>query len=207
MRTYLYKLTSDRGGSPCIPPPRPGKQAMLTLSICKPAIRRTAQPGDRIIGISSRALVKREGYSPDAVIYAAIVARVLDPSEYYKPRGPFRHRPDCIYHLNAADGTLVHIEETALHKDPAHIARDIGRHPYYRNARVLACDEFRYFGARAIPIPHSLSALLRAAQSLGQGHRVFEQGSMESTEANMLFKRIWKLRNSYTPAHVDGEAY
>jgi Nucleotide modification associated domain 2 len=207
MRTYLYKLTSDRGGAPCAPPPLAGRQALLTLSICKPAIRRTAQPGDRIVGITSAALATREGYPVDAVIYAAVVARTFGPREYYKLSSSFRHRPDCIYRFDSTDGTLVHSGKTALHQNPAYIARDIGHYPYYRNARTLVCEDFRYFGPEAVPIPHTLSNLLAAAQGLGQGHRVFDRGSVESTETDTLFKRLWRLHSSYTPAHVEAETY
>ena len=95
MRTYLYKLTSDRGGAPCAIPPTAHEQALLTLAICKPAIRRTAQPGDRILGITSHSLAHSDGYPLNSVIYAAIVREGLDARDYFSPS--YTHRPDCIY--------------------------------------------------------------------------------------------------------------
>jgi Nucleotide modification associated domain 2 len=207
LRTYIYKLTSARGGAPCVPQSRTGQRPYLTLAICKPAIRRTAQPGDRILGITSRSLANREGYPLGAVIYAAKVSRTLDPGDYYNQRGEFRSRPDCIYAFHRATGTLQHTGRTGLHDDPAYAARDIGRYPYYRNARTLLCEDFRYFGAKAILIPGSMSTLLKIVDGLGQGHRVFEETSPLSTEVGSLFKLLWKVPTSYTPAQVEEEAY
>jgi hypothetical protein len=179
---------------------------LLTLSICKPAIRRTAQPGDRVVGVTSHALANREGYPLGAVIYAAVVSRALDPQEYYNPRGEFRCRPDCIYTFRRATGTLMHTGRTRLHVDPAHATKDVGRYPYYRNARTLLCEDFRYFGTHAILIPKRLSNLAEIADVLGQGYRVFEEKSPLHTEFNALFKTLWRLPTSYTPARVDEEA-
>src|ERR1700710_872870 len=108
LRTYLYKLTSDRGGAPCAPPPLAGADPLLSLAICKPAVRRTAQPGDRILGLTSRILEQRDGYPPIGVIYAAVVTDVLDATAYYGPASPFRGRPDCIYRYDPDSGELVH---------------------------------------------------------------------------------------------------
>jgi len=204
MRTYIYKLTYDRGGAPCAPQ-NPGGLSVLTLSICKPAIRRTAQPGDRIVGLTSRALADREGYPLHAVIYAAIVTRVLDAREYYSSEGEYQGRPDCIYTFCPATGMLEHSNRTQLHADPGHARKDIGRYPYYRNARILLCEDFRYFGRSAIIIPKRLTNLIEIADKLGQGHRVIEKASPTLSELDTLFKTLWKLHTTYTPSTVEEE--
>ncbi len=206
MRTYVYKLTSDRGGAPCAPPPLSGEHSLLTLSICKPAIRRTAQPGDRLVGITSRALVEREGYPACAVIYAARVAQGLDFGTYYAAENGFGGRPDCVYALDAETGELRHAGRTRLHAEAAYLARDLGAEPLYRNARTLVCEEFRYFGAEAVGIPARLPLLRQVAESLGQGHRVFEDGDAESRELDGLFRMLWKRETRFTPARVEEEA-
>ena len=206
MRTYLYKLTSDRGGAPCAPPPLADESPLLTLSICKPAIRRTAQPGDRLLGITSRALVDREGYPACAVIYAARVARALDFGAYYLAENGFAGRPDCVYALDAETGELRHGGRTRLHAEPAYLARDLGVEPLYRNARTLLCEEFRYFGKGAVVIPARLPLLRQVAESLGQGHRVFEDGGPESRELDGLFRMLWKQDTRCTPGIVEEEA-
>lgn len=206
MKTYLYKLTSDRGGAPCAPPPRVGEEALLTLSICKPAIRRTAQVGDRVIGVTSRALAESEGYPMLAVIYAAKITGALDPRDYYAESSAFMHRPDCIYEFHQANGQLVHAGRTPLHADPAYAARDVGKYPFYRNARTLLSTDFRYFGSEAVVIPARFPGLLHVVEALGQGHRVFDERSPEAAELDGLFKMLWKKPSRFTPTVVHEEA-
>ena len=208
-RTYLYKLTSDRGGAPCAPPPRTSRELaegpFLSLSICKPAIRRTAEPGDRLLGISSRALAHSDGYPLNAVIYAAIVTGTLDARDYYAVRSPFRSRPDCIYRFQRELGTLTHSGQTPLHADQAYLARDLGTYPFYRNARTLLSRDFRYFGSAAVPISLAFPQLGEIAASLGQGHRVFLPGDPAARELDRLFRQLWRLPTRYTPATVHSE--
>ncbi len=206
MRTYVYKLTSDRGGAPCAPPPSADEDPLLTLSVCKPAIRRTAQLGDRLLGLTSRALALQEGYPLHAVIYAARVTGAMDFGGYYAVESGFSHRPDCIYTLDAAEGMLTHSGRTRLHAEPAYAARDVGREPHFRNARTLLCSDFRYFGAEAVPIPARLTKLLHVAEALGQGHRVFDERSPEAGELDRLFALLWKRATRCTPWSVEEEA-
>ena len=206
MRTYIYKLTSDRGGAPCAPPPVAGEDPLLTLSICKPAIRRTAQPGDRLLGLTSRVLVDWEGYPACAVIYAARVSGALDFGTYYASENGFVARPDCVYTLDAEAGTLRHSGRTRLHAEPAYLDRDLGREPHFRNARTLLCTEFRYFGANAAVIPARFPLLRQVADALGQGHRVFSETDPESGELDALFRMLWKRETRFTPASVEEEA-
>ena len=206
-RTYVYKLTSDRGGAPCAPPPRAGHAPLLSLSICKPAIRRTAEPGDRILGLTSRALAQNEGYPLNAVIYAAIVSQTVDARTYYARQSHFRSRPDCIYQFHRVNGTLTHTGMTPLHADEAYLARDIGRYPFYKNGRTLLSTDFRYFGSEALQIPVTSRYLHQMADSLGQGHRVYLGTEVEGTELNQLFTRLWVYPTRYTPRTVTSEAY
>ncbi len=207
MRTYLYKLTSDRGGAPCAIEPRPRSDALLTLAICKPAIRRTAQPGDRLLGITSRALEKSDGYPLLSVIYAAVVAEGVEAREYFAAESPFTARPDCIYEFHRQNGTAAHRGRTALHRGEEHILKDLGRYPYYRNGRVLLAREFRYFGAAAVNIPARLHLLRAAAETLGQGHRVYTDKAPEARELDAIFRMLWKKATRFTPTKVDGDAY
>ena len=206
-RTYLYKLTSDRGGAPSAPPPRAGEEPLLTLSICKPAIRRTAQPGDRVIGVTSHSLVRGEGYPPNAVIYAAVVEDAVDAREYYAARSPFRHRPDCIYEFHRRNGTIEHSGRTPLHADPAYRSRDIGQYPFYKNGRTLLSRNFRYLGSKAMPLADRFPRLAEVVESLGQGHRIFRDGDPEGPEIDMLFRLLWRQPTRHTPAIVLNEAY
>ncbi len=207
MRTYLYKLTSDRGGAPCALEPEAGAEALLTLAICKPAIRRTAQAGDRIVGITSHSLERSDGYPRGAVIYAAVVREGLEAREYFEPASPFTHRPDCIYEFHQHNGRVAHAGRSKLHAAEAHMLKDLGRYPFYRNGRILLCEDFRYFGAEAVAIPARLHLLREAAEKLGQGHRVYTERDPESREADALFRLLWKRTTRFTPKVVDGESY
>ena len=206
-RTYLYKLTSDRGGAPCATPPPPGEDPLLTLAICKPAIRRTAQPGDRILGITSHSLANREAYPLCAVIYAAIVHEGIEARDYFTADSAFAARPDCIYEFHQQNGRAAHTGRTNLHRSPANLLKDLGAYPYYRNGRVLLAHDFRYFGSAAVPIPSRLHLLYSAAETLGQGHRVYTAADAESREGDTLFRALWKLPTRHTPTQVDADAY
>lgn len=209
MRTYLYKLTSDRGGAPCAPPPRPGADPLLSLAICKPAVRRTAQPGDRILGLTSRVLEQRDGYPPLSVIYAAVVTDILDATAYYAPRSPYRNRPDCIYRYDAATGTLEHTGKTGLHADPRHRRRDLGREGLYENARILLSRDFTYCGSSAFVLDHRFSRLRELASALGQGHRVITSGKDATLdgEVTALFRELSATSTRFTPRAVHADAY
>ena len=207
MRTYLYKLTSDRGGAPCAIPPAADEDPLLTLAICKPAIRRTAQPGDRILGITSHSLAHSDGYPLGAVIYAAIVTEGVEARDYFAPASPFTHRPDCIYEFHQQNGRALHAGRSRLHSAEAHLLKDLGTYPFYRNGRILLAHDFRYFGPAAVRIPARLHLLTAAAESLGQGHRVFTERDPEHREADALFRHLWKRPTAYTPTQVDADAY
>lgn len=209
MRTYIYKLTSDRGGAPCAPPPRAGADPLLSLAICKPAIRRTAQPGDRILGLTSRILEQRDGYPPLSIIYAATVTDVLDAAAYYAPRSQFRHRPDCIYRYDPKTGELLHTGRTGLHADPRHRRRDLGREGIFENGRILLCREFIYMGSDAFVLDERLPRLRELASALGQGHRVILDGKDPGfdVEISALFRRLARQPTRFTPQRVHADAY
>src|SRR6266446_2564302 len=127
-RIFVYKLTTDNGGAPCVHGGR------LSLAICKPKIRSKAKPHDWIIGLGGENL-------GNGIIYAARVTGNAG-CEYYQQRH-FARRPDCIYHFR--DAKLIRKKSAAYHKDPSNMARDIGADPEYRNAHVLLSSDFRYF--------------------------------------------------------------
>ena len=166
-----------------------------------------ARPGDRILGITSHSLAHSEGYPLCAVIYAAIVEDGIDARDYFTNASPFAARPDCIYEFHQQNGRAQHTGRSGLHRDEAHLLKDLGRYPFYRNGRVLLSHDFRYFGPAAPRIPARLHLLNAAAESLGQGHRVFTPRDPEYREADALFRHLWKRPTAHTPTHVDRDAY
>ncbi len=181
----------------------------MSLAICKPAIRRTAQPGDRIIGLTSRALELGDGYPPLSVIYTAVVTDVVDATAYYGPQSAFRSRPDCIYRYDSETGDLLHSGETGLHADPRHRRRDLGREGIFENGRVLLSREFSYQGSSALVMPPKWNRLRELASALGQGHRVLISGRDASVdrEVDDLFRTMVRQPKRFTPQLVDADAY
>lgn len=134
-RLFVYKLSSDTGAAPCV------HDGVLTLAICKPMIRSSAQVGDLLFGFAADSL------SPDnRLIY---IARVTAIEEEYYNDPDYAGRPDRIY-LRGEDGRFRVRSGARFHEDGTLIERDIGAFPEYDRARVLVSDDFRYSAARGV---------------------------------------------------------
>jgi hypothetical protein len=73
-RIYYYKLTADNGGAPCI------DGNWLSLAICKPRIRSTAEKGSLVFGFAANSL-----HTDNRLIYIACVTEEkLREGAYYK---------------------------------------------------------------------------------------------------------------------------
>ena len=127
---YVYKMTTDNGGAPCV------RNALLSLAICKPDIRRMAKTGSIIFGFGGKDYDERLLY----------VARVTDKSptgSYYRD-SRYSKRPDCIYELGK-DGKTPELRKAAkYHTKSDERKRDVGI--AFEKADVLLSDDFRYFG-------------------------------------------------------------
>jgi hypothetical protein len=73
-RIYFYKLTADNGGAPCV------EDGLLSLAICKPAIRSTARCGDVIFGFAANSL-----HPDNRLIYIARVTEKSKDGLYFLP--------------------------------------------------------------------------------------------------------------------------
>src|SRR5579885_3415313 len=63
-KIYIYKLTSDDGGAPCV------HDGVLSLAICKPRIRSVAKEGTIILGFAADLLCKMDPrYKDNCLIY------------------------------------------------------------------------------------------------------------------------------------------
>jgi hypothetical protein len=160
-----------------------------------------------LLGITSYALARSNGYPLRAVVYAAVVTRTIDARTYFAVRSPYRSRPDCIYQYDRETGIFAHDPQSSLHSNEAHLQRDLGHYPYYLNAKVLISADFRYYGGAALQIPRQLTRLSTLSDLLGQGHRVIASDHSVSLEVEYLFKLMWNKRTSYTPAVVVEKSY
>jgi hypothetical protein len=84
-KIYVYKLTVDSGGAPCV------ERGVLSLAICKPMIRRTAEVGDLIFGFAASSLSR-----DNRLIYVARVTDTKRNGAYFRDKR-FARRGDCVY--------------------------------------------------------------------------------------------------------------
>lgn len=161
MRLFSYIVVYDTGFSPN---PFFG---YCTLACCKPNIRRSAQPGDWIIGISP----KNDG---NRLVYAMKINEKLTFDEYWRDarfegkKPDFRSgrevdRPgDNIYEplANGDFRQLPSFHSSGRKEDPANKKHDLG------GRYVLIAEDFYYFGSEAKPLPDELSGLI-----VGRAHK------------------------------------
>jgi hypothetical protein len=166
-----------------------------TLALCKPIIRRVAEPHDWIVGLSE----KDDGYR---ILYVMIVMAVLSFEEYWNDSYFQDKKPDLTSSnpvLRVGDNIYQMVEgeykqHPSMHTNPdgsknnGHYNRDLG--PNYNNAQVLIGNNFCYFGRSRKEPPSGLNNLAR-----GRGHRVHKDSSTLS--------RLRKWFEQQTPGRSD----
>lgn len=161
-RMFVYKIIEDSGGAPCV------ERNLLSLTLCKPGIRRSAVVGDWIFAFGSN----NEDPQNRLVYVARITEKILD-GEYYE-RSAFSSRGDCIYRRQR-NGRFVLRPDARFHNDEDVDLRDydLGEPTGYQSAIALLSNDFRYFGKNGNDDwKGSSPALKRMVESLCQGHRV-----------------------------------
>jgi hypothetical protein len=161
-RLFSYTIPFDDGAAPN---PFNG---MCTLAICKPGIRRVAQPGDWVTGLGSKDAPS--GDLSGHMVYAMKVDAVLSLAEYDKCcQKRWQHRipnvnskdlserlGDCIYDFSSG----VAQQRKGVHNQ-GNMQTDLS------GENVLIGTEFYYFGSKAIPLPQHLLGICHQTQ----GHR------------------------------------
>jgi hypothetical protein len=185
---YFYKLTHDNGGAPCI------EDDLLSLAICKPMIRRTADEHDIIIGFAANSL-----HADNRVIYVAKVWKRLREGEYFK-NPEYRNRADCIYSYR---GSNYHVRSNArYHGSVRDLHHDLGKPPNYTRANVLLSKDFCYFGAAgSAAYKYKLPAVTDSIRRLKRGHRV-----SHSTKLLEELERLAETFCSLRGAQIAGAA-
>ncbi len=174
---YFYKLMADAGAAPCV------RDRLLSLAICKPMIRATAEPGDWIFGFAANSL-----HRDNRLIYIARVTDKVTDGHYYRdPR--FAHRGDCIYQWRGGRFTW---RPGALYHGPRDLIHDLGSPPDYARAQVLLSRDFRYFGRDGSAAwKTKYSSIRRAVEELGRGHRVRHDARVQE-ELLALQRATWR---------------
>jgi hypothetical protein len=161
---YSYVVEHDLGFAP-----NPF-HAVCTLACCKPQIRKTAQPGDYILGTGA-ARAKLQGQ----LIYWMRVDEVLTFDQYWSDPRFRRKRPvmngstylrygDNIYHRDGGDGFR---QEDSFHsrEDGSTSVGDLKRDTGTTD-RILLARDFAYWGRSAIQLPKELCCFVKK----GPGH-------------------------------------
>ncbi len=163
MKLYTYCLRYDGGAAPN---PFWGT---CTLVICKPAIRRTAQIGDWVVGLGSTN--SPIGDISHHLVYAMRVTDKLTMKEYDQfckislpKKIPDQDGPDyrlqngdCIYDFGTGKYPKM---RRAVHNE-CHRVHDLG------GKYALLSKHFYYFGSQPVPLPEYLYPIIHSTQ----GHK------------------------------------
>ena len=154
-RIYFYKLIVDCGAAPHV------QDGILSLAICKPMIRVTAEVGDLIFGFAANSL-----HEDNRLIYVACVTKKVSKGAYYRAH-EYANRNDCVYRWRNG-----HFEWYKGYHSQSDLEHDLGSPPDYKRAEVLLSNDFRYFGRDGTDEYKSRFRRIRdAVASLGRGHR------------------------------------
>jgi hypothetical protein len=179
---YFYKLVVDDGGAPCV------ERGLLSLAICKPMLRSTAQVDDIVIGFAADSL-----HADNRLIYIARVSERLVNGEYFRTRSYFE-RSDCIYRSNGA--SFHCIPEPQYHGSIADLEHDLGKGPKYNRANTLVSRDFCYYGPKGTATyKKDFPAVAMAIERLGRGHRLHHSPKLHD-ELEALVKKHCKLKGA-----------
>lgn len=145
-RFFRYILVTDNGTAPSI------DEKLLSLATCKPAIRRSAKPGDWVAGFMPRP------FERGLVVYAGRVARKFEWTDYAQI---YPGRRDAVYAMDAAGGfTRLN---PSYHAAPGLMEKDL-------SGPVLVFEKKScwYFGCAPVALPAELGHVAPS----GKGHRV-----------------------------------
>jgi Nucleotide modification associated domain 2 len=177
-KLYSYVLRYDDGAAP-----NPFWD-VCTLVICKPAIRRTAEVGDWIVGTGSVNSICNDGLRHDlssSMVYAMKVTSILTMRDYdyYCQRSLPAKLPDvdhkdwrmrmgdCIYHFPKGKSPVI---RPGVHNED-------NREMDLSGQRALLSTHFYYFGENAHLLPENLLLLVKR----GQGHKKIEDAQLIDT--------------------------
>lgn len=157
MKVWRYVITHDDGTAPHYGPP------FTTLAICKPKIRKGAQPGDLLMAFAGREISS----DPDRVVWAGIVREKLTFEQYwfdkrFQGKKPSATKwPDNIYMPGGAGLMQV---PNRIH-GAGNVARDCG------GQFVLVMDPAWHLDSDLSSLPEQFFDL-RLAANHRRGHRV-----------------------------------
>ena len=141
MRIHTYVIAVDAGSAPNYDAP------CTTLAVCKPRIRRKANPGELVLAFAGQPVNPHE---PHTVVWAGVVAEKLTFADYwndarFQSKKPLRTTTPDNFYKPTRDGGLVQVENP-IH-GPEAIPRDTG------GEFVLTFEPSWHYGAHGPTLP------------------------------------------------------
>jgi hypothetical protein len=164
MRVHTYVIATDAGSAPNYDPPA------VTLSVCKPGIRKKAKVGDLVLAFAGAIVNPTSRHS---VVWAGIVSEVLTFTEYWNDRRFASKKPNCTdvpdnFYKPTGNGGFIW-QPNPVHGPEAQL-RDTG------GLNVLVFDRAWRFGAFGPLLPEDFG--LRMINSR-RGERVADFNNSE----------------------------
>lgn len=192
MKLYSYVIAQDSGLAP-----NPFWR-LLTLNVCKPKIRLSAERGDWIIGTGSKKVKKKDGGTIDfagKLVYAMKVSdkKTMKEYDFYCKRNLQKKIPylskvdwriivgDSIY--DYSDSEIPRLRKL-IHKEKNKQTDLSGKYTLLSNC-------FFYFGDKAVDFVHQFPELVKDPKS-ARGHKIIRN--------ELLIKRFddWISQNFVT---------
>ena len=177
----------------------------MTLTVCKPVIRRTAEAGDWIIGTGSKNVADKGGKRKDysgKLVFAMKVDKIMSLIEYnyecgkknskLKYKRPHYHLfkkdwrykvGDCIYNYSGMIKGIPAVRKVI------HMEQDKETDLSGKNS--LLSNHFYYFGNSAVGI---LDKQLIDLVKKEQGHKILGD---KNVEEGVVITKIYRLDNQY----------
>lgn len=196
-RIYRYVVRYDSGSAPN---PYGG---YCTLAICKPAIRRTARPGDWIIGF--HGFSGKHDTRHEEICYVMQVSESLSYAEYwedlrFRSRRPSKKKrstplsdsspPDDNIYLQAGAGIDGDVELKQARVYDGDHKESSSQQTDKRGKNVLIGTMFWYFGDQSKELPQILSHLGK----VGRGHVVNKYKEQVNEDLEQLKTWLGKFK-------------
>jgi Nucleotide modification associated domain 2 len=124
-KLFVYRIVNDIGVAPHI-----SKNGILTLTLCKPGIRKSAKVGDYVLALVALQHTKITGTNPDRFFKAAYLFKVTDITNILEYEAWCQiHAPDKICTENAFEGNCQYDKEGKWRYGPhneSHKERNLG---------------------------------------------------------------------------------
>lgn len=165
MRVWSYVITTDSGAAPNY------DQPAVTLAVCKPRIRRSAQIGDLVMAFNGATLAR----NPHSVRWAGIVSEVISLDEYWRDRRfdgkrPGRSAaPDNIYRLEGE--TWIQVPNST--HDSRNVQTDLS------GANALVFGEVWHFADKAPELPPAFDLRVTANRRIEPLRHIAENERVE----------------------------